>query len=171
MKLSLIVAMAQNRTIGVDNKLPWHLPEDLKYFRRITMGKPIIMGRKTHESIGKALPGRTNIVVTRQQGLKFEGCEIVSNLDDAIGLAEQIGLINGMDEAVVIGGAELYALALPLTDRIYLTEVQAEVQGDAFFPEVDWSEWQEMVREDFKAKGPNPYDYSFLVLDRIEDEA
>ena len=170
LRLALIVAMAENRVIGINNQLPWYLPEDLKYFKQVTMGKPIIMGRKTHESIGRPLPGRTNIVVTRQRGMDFEGCSTAANLDDAIGLAEQIGIINGISESVVIGGAELYALALPLADRIYLTQVHAEVKGDAFFPQIDWSQWQEIGREDYQAEGSNPYDYSFLVLDRKEDE-
>jgi len=162
--------MAQNRVIGINNQLPWYLPEDLKYFKRVTMGKPIIMGRKTHESIGKPLPGRTNIVVTRQPDLQFEGCKTVPSLDEALSLSEQISLIDGSDEVVIIGGAELYTQALPSVDRLYLTDVHAEVEGDAFFPVIDSDEWQEMGREDYQSEGANPYDYSFRILERKRDK-
>lgn len=170
MSLSLIVALARNHTIGIDNKLPWYLPNDLKYFKQVTMGKTIIMGRKTYESIGKPLPGRTNIVITRQADYvppnANDSVKVVASLPAAQALAEQLGLINGQDEAMIIGGAEIYTQALPLVDRMYLTEVHAEVDGDAFFPEFDRSQWQEVVREDFAAEGGNPYDYSFVVYQR-----
>lgn len=166
MKLALIVAMAQNRVIGIDNKMPWYLPNDLKYFKAVTMGKPVIMGRKTHESIGRPLPGRTNIVITRDTSYQTEGCKIVHSLAEAIKLAESICLIDGADEVIVMGGAQIYGLALADADRLYLTEVHANVEGDAFFPEVDKQLWQEVAREDYKAEGPNPYDYSFLALDK-----
>lgn len=166
-KLSLIVAMAQNRVIGINNNLPWHLSEDLKYFKRVTMGKPIIMGRKTFESIGKPLPGRTNIVVTRNQKYTADGIKVVHSLDEAIQLCENIALIDESEEALVIGGAELYQQALTRAERLYLTEVHAEVHGDAFFPEFDRDDWQEIGREDFQALEPNPYDYSFIVLERM----
>lgn len=166
MKLSLVWAMAQNRVIGRNNKLPWYLPEDLKYFKRITMGKPIIMGRKTFESIGKPLPGRTNIVVTRNPDYVVEGVKTVHSLDAAKALCESLALVDGSDEAMVIGGGEIYAQALPLADRLYLTEVHAEVDGDAWFPEFDRDAWREVAREDFEACGPNPYNYSFIVLDK-----
>ena len=166
MKLSLIVAMAQNRVIGINNNLPWYLPNDLKYFKAATMGKPVIMGRKTHESIGKPLPGRTNIVITRDTHFQAEDCKIVHSLPEAIELAENICLIDGGDEVIVMGGAQIYEQALPEADRLYLTEVHAQVEGDAWFPEFKRSEWQEAGREDYKAEGPNPYDYSFLVLER-----
>tara|TARA_R110000772_G_scaffold216990_1_gene327412 strand:+ start:118 stop:633 length:516 start_codon:yes stop_codon:yes gene_type:complete len=166
-KLSLIVAMAQNRVIGINNNLPWHLSEDLKYFKRVTMGKAIIMGRKTYESIGKPLPGRTNIVVTRNQDYTADGVKVVHSLDEAIQLSENIALIDGSEEAMLIGGAELYQQALSKAHRLYLTEVHAEVQGDAYFPDFDRNEWQETGREDFHAVDPNPYDYSFIVLERV----
>ena len=166
MKLALIVAMAQNRVIGINNNLPWYLPNDLKYFKAVTMGKPVIMGRKTHQSIGKPLPGRTNIVITRDTDFQAEGCKIVNSLAAAIELAENICLIDGGDEVIVMGGAQIYELALADADRLYLTEVHADVDGDAFFPVVDKQLWQEVARENYKAEGPNPYDYSFLVLDR-----
>jgi len=165
-KLALIWAMARNRTIGRNNALPWYLPEDLKYFKRVTLGKPIIMGRKTWESIGRPLPGRTNIVITRDTGFHADGVRVVHSLEQALSLAEKICLIDGADEAVVIGGAQIYALALPFADRLYLTQVHADVEGDAHFPPLDLTQWREMGREDFAAQAPNPYDYSFLILER-----
>ncbi|MEK9711525.1 MAG: type 3 dihydrofolate reductase [Thalassolituus sp.] len=166
MKLSMIVAVAQNRVIGRNNALPWYLPNDLKYFKQTTMGKPVIMGRKTYESIGKPLPGRTNIVITRQSDYHPEGVKVVSSVAEARDLAESVCLIDGQEEAMIMGGAEIYTLALPDCDRLYLTEVHAEVEGDAWFPEYDKSEWEEVAREDFAAEGPNPYNYSFVVYDR-----
>ncbi len=168
MKLALIVAKSQNNVIGINNNLPWHLSEDLKYFKRVTMGKPIIMGRKTFESIGRPLPGRTNIVVTHNESYQAEGIKIVHSLKAALELCDAITLIDGSDEAMVIGGAELYKQALPLADYLYLTEVHAEVKGDAFFPEFNRDEWQEIGRENFTAIEPNPYNYSFLVLEKME---
>lgn len=165
MKLSMIVAVAENGVIGRNNALPWYLPNDLKYFKQTTMGKPVIMGRKTYESIGKPLPGRTNIVITRQADYQPEGVKVVSSVEAARELAESVCLIDGQDEAMIMGGAEIYALALPHTDRLYLTEVHADVDGDAFFPEYDKSLWQEVAREDFAAEGPNPYNYSFVVYE------
>lgn len=166
MKLALIVAVAQNRVIGRDNKLPWYLPNDLKYFKQTTLGKPVIMGRKTYESIGKPLPGRTNIVITRQSDYQPEGVKVVSSVEDAIQVAESVCLIDGQEEAMVMGGAEIYGLTLPHCERLYLTEVHAEVEGDAWFPEYEKSEWAEVTREDFMAEGPNPFDYSFVVYER-----
>ncbi|MET4162456.1 dihydrofolate reductase [Marinobacterium sp. MBR-111] len=168
MRLAMIAAQSQNRVIGNNNKLPWYLPEDLKYFKRVTLGKPIIMGRKTFESIGRPLPGRTNIVITRNPDWTHDGAgvRVVHSLQQAIELAESLALVNGFEESLVIGGAEIYALALPQADRLYLTQVHAEVQGDAHFPPLDPTQWQEMAREDFSAIEPNPYDYSFIVLDR-----
>ena len=161
----MIVAVAENGVIGRNNALPWYLPNDLKYFKQTTMGKPVIMGRKTYESIGKPLPGRTNIVITRQADYQPEGVKVVSSVEAARELAESVCLIDGQDEAMIMGGAEIYALALPHTDRLYLTEVHADVDGDAFFPEYDKSLWQEVAREDFAAEGPNPYNYSFVVYE------
>ncbi|MBN56486.1 MAG: dihydrofolate reductase [Thalassolituus sp.] len=161
----MIVAVAENGVIGRNNSLPWYLPNDLKYFKQTTMGKPVIMGRKTYESIGKPLPGRTNIVITRQADYQPEGVKVVNSVEAAKELAESVCLIDGQDEAMIMGGAEIYALSLPYTDRLYLTEVHADVQGDAFFPEYDKSRWQEVAREDFAAEGPNPYSYSFVVYE------
>lgn len=170
MKLALIVALANNHTIGIDNKLPWYLPNDLKYFKQVTMGKTIIMGRKTYESIGKPLPGRINIVITRQADYlppnANDSVKVVSSLEAARDLAESIALINDHNEALIIGGAEIYTQALSLVERMYLTEVHADVEGDAFFPQYDKAQWQAVAREDFAAEGPNPYDYSFVVYER-----
>jgi dihydrofolate reductase len=134
----------------------------------VTFGKPVIMGRKTWESLKGPLPGRTNIVITRQQQYLAEGAKVVATVDEAITMAENVAFIEGQEEAVIMGGAEIYALALPQTQRLYLTEVHAEVDGDTFFPEYDTSEWKEIGREDFPAEGPNPYDYSFVVYERKE---
>ena len=152
--------------IGRDNKLPWYLPNDLKYFKQVTFGKPVIMGRKTWESLKGPLPGRTNIVITRQPDYLADGAKVVASLDDAVAMAENVAFIEGQEEAVIMGGAEIYSLALPQADRLYLTEVHANVEGDTFFPEYDASEWQQIAREDFVAEGPNPYDYSFVVYER-----
>lgn len=165
-KLSIIVAMANNRAIGKDNKLLWHLPEDLKYFKRITMGKPIIMGRKTFESIGRPLPGRLNIVVTRQQDWQYEGVRVVNSIEEAMKVGEAHAFLNGDDEVMMIGGAELYQATLPQAQRLYLTRVDTEIDGDAFFPEVDESIWKEIARESFSSSETNPYDYAFCVLER-----
>jgi len=171
MKCALIVAMAENQTIGIDNTLPWHLPNDLKYFKQVTMAKPIIMGRKTYESIGRPLPGRTNIVITRQSDYQAAGIVVVNSLQQALDKAESISADAGHDEVMVIGGAEIYQQALLQADRLYITHVYADVKGDAFFPSVNWNDWQEAQREDHKADPvgeaqKNPYDYSFVVYDR-----
>jgi dihydrofolate reductase len=164
--LSIIVAMANNRAIGKDNQLLWHLPDDLHYFKRITMGKPIIMGRKTFESIGRALPGRLNIVVSRQQQWQHAGVSVVNSIDAALTLAKAQALLDGTDEIMLIGGAELYRAALPKADKLYITRVDANIEGDAFFPEIDERHWQEISREDVSASDNNPYDYAFCVLIR-----
>ncbi len=168
MKLSLICAMAENRVIGRNNSLPWHLSEDLKYFKRVTMGSPIIMGRKTWESIGRPLPGRSNIVVTRNKDYQAEGAKVVESLPAAISLAESIALIDGSEEAFVIGGAELYRLALPEADCFHLTRVHAEVEGDTRLDDFDESRWQEVWRQDFERNETNPYNYSICKLQRRE---
>lgn len=166
MRLSMIVAQAKNRVIGRQNKLPWYLPGDLKYFKQVTMGKPVIMGRKTYESIGKPLPGRLNVVITRDPTYRLEGAKVVHSLAEAIELSESQAFIDGVEEAMVIGGEQIYAQALPLAERLYVTQVHAEVEGDALFPELVLSDWDELGRDDFKAEGPNPYDYSFVVYQR-----
>lgn len=167
MRKALMVAMARNRVIGRNNALPWYLPEDLKYFKRTTLGKPIIMGRKTFESIGKPLPGRANLVVTRNQEWQHAGVRVFHDLASAYRSAEAQAEIDGVDEVMVIGGGEIFTEALPDADRLYLTEVHADVAGDAYFPEVDWDQWQEVSRKDHSASENNPYDYSFVTYDRI----
>ena len=166
MQVALMVARAANGCIGRNNKLPWYLPEDLKYFKKITFGKPVVMGRKTWESLKGPLPGRTNIVISRQPDYVAEGAKVVSSLEDAITLAEHIALIDGSEEVIIMGGAQIYGEAIPRCDRMYITEVHAEVEGDAFFPPFDTSLWQEIGRDDFTAEGPTPYDYSFVVYQR-----
>jgi len=166
MKLSLIVAVSRNGVIGIDNQLPWHLPEDLKYFKSVTMGKPIIMGRKTYDSIGRPLPGRTNIVITRDSSWQAEGVEVAQTLAQAMTLGRLACANAGADEAMVIGGEQIYRMTLPAADRLYLTEVQAEVEGDAFFPEFDAKEWQQVSEQLPEITDTHPYRY--LVLERIK---
>ena len=164
--LAIIVAVAENGVIGKDNAMPWKLSEDLQHFKRTTMGKPIVMGRKTYESIGKPLPGRTNIVITRNAGFHAKGIEVTRSLDEALAMAKEIAARDGVDEIVVIGGAEIYAAAIPVADRLYITEVHASVEGDAVLGAIDWSFWREIDREHHRAKPPNPYDYSFVCYER-----
>ncbi len=159
--ISIIVAASENDVIGRQGDLPWRLSDDLKHFKAITMGKPIIMGRKTWESIGRPLPGRQNIVITRQRDFTAEGCDVVASLDDAIAAA------GDAEEIVVIGGSQVYALALPLAERIYLTRVHADVEGDASFPAVDATRFSLVADEHHKADERNEYDFSFRVYDRM----
>lgn len=142
MKISLIVAMSKNRVIGRQNQMPWHLPDELKYFKRVTMGKPVVMGRNTFESIGKPLPGRPNIVVTRNAEYDADGISVVTSIEDALDLADQLSEHDANAEVMVIGGAQIFAVTLPLADRLYLTEVQAIVDGDVFFPEFPREQWR-----------------------------
>ena len=167
MIISIIAAMANHRVIGINNSLPWKLPSDMKWFRQHTLGKPIVMGRKTFDSIGRPLPGRTNIVITRQPDYAAEGVRVVSSLADALALAEDIALIDGASELMVIGGAEIYRAAMVVAKRLYLTEVHARVEGDAYLPEVDWAGWREVSRESWPATESNPYPYSFVVFERL----
>jgi dihydrofolate reductase len=139
--LSLIAALGENRVIGVDNSMPWHLPGDFKYFKATTLGKPIIMGRKTWDSLGRPLPGRLNIVVSRQAGLVLEGAEVYPSLEAAVVRAEEWAQAQGVDELMLIGGAQLYAQGLAQADRLYLTRVALSPEGDAWFPEFDLKEW------------------------------
>ena len=156
--IALVVAMAENRVIGKDNQLIWHLPADLKHFKRLTTGHPIIMGRKTFEAIGKPLPNRTNIIITHQAGYKAEGCMVAHSLSEGLMMAQQMDA-----EIFVIGGAEIYRQAMFLADTIYLTEVHHTFEGDTFFPEIDSILWQGTSREFHKADEKNPYDYSFVT--------
>ena len=166
MKLSLICAMASNGIIGRNNGLPWHLPEDLRYCKATTMGHSIIMGRKTWESIGRPLPGRTSIVVTRDADYVAEGAKVVHSMQDALRLAESIAVIDGTEQAFVIGGAALYATAMPIADRFHLTRVHAEVEGDTVLSGFDESEWREVARDDFQRNKANPFDYSICILEK-----
>lgn len=158
--LSLIVAMAENRCIGIENRLPWHLPEDLKFFKRTTLGKPIIMGRKTFDSIGKPLPGRTSIVITRNQAWQHEGVKVVNTLEAAIEAARQVCDASNVDEAVIIGGEQIYRLALEHVNCLYITRVKAVVEGDAFFPEFNQSQWRIADKSEHFSDERNPYDYT-----------
>jgi len=159
MTISIIVAIAENNAIGKNNQLLWHLPADLKHFRVITSGHTIIMGRKTFDSVGKPLPNRRNIVVTRQD-IKIEGCEVVKSIDEAIALCE------GEDEVFIGGGAEIYRQAMDKTNRIYLTIVHKAFDADTFFPEIDYKKWVETEREDYAADEKNNIPYSFITLER-----
>jgi dihydrofolate reductase len=152
--LALIAAHAQNRVIGLHNQMPWHLPEDLKHFKAMTLGKPIIMGRKTWDSLGRPLPGRLNIVVSRQPGLQLGGAEVLSSLDEALVRAEQWAREQGADEMMLIGGGQLYAQALEQASRLYLTRIDVSAQGDTFFPE--YSDWQCESCEEHPASGELP---------------
>jgi dihydrofolate reductase len=170
MKVALIVAAATNNVIGRDNQLPWHLPQDLKYFKAKTLGKPVIMGRKTYESIGRPLPGRPNIVVTRNQAWSAEGVSVVTSLADALVLAGQLMAHQEeqLQEAMVIGGAEIYRSALPLADRVYLTRIELPVDGDAYFPSLNQQEWKEV--SSFPGEGDGVVPHRFLVYERTVRE-
>jgi dihydrofolate reductase len=157
--ISLIVAISRNRVIGRDNQMPWHLPDDLKYFRRVTKGNPVIMGRKTHESIGRPLPQRQNIVVTRDPTYRAEGCEVVHSLRTALETAQPD------KEIFIIGGAELYRQSLNLVDRVYLTEVHTTLEGDAFLPELG-PEWKEISREHHSADAYHAFTFDWVVLEK-----
>jgi dihydrofolate reductase len=163
--VSIVVATDERGAIGRDGRLPWHLPDDLRRFKALTMGKPIVMGRKTWESIGRPLPGRQNIVVTRQPGFQAAGATIVSSLEDALAAAANAA------EICVIGGAEVYRLALPHAQLIYLTRVHAMVEADTYFPPVDAAHWEQGSREDHAADERHVYPYSFLELHRIAGSA
>ena len=154
--IAAIVAAADNDVIGHNNALPWNLPADLAHFKRTTMGKPILMGRRTFESIGRPLPGRTNIVLTRDSSFGAEGARIVHSLEAAFDLAETTALIDGSDELVVIGGAEIYALALPKVVRLYLTRVHSTPPGDAYLPHLDWTDWKEVDRKHLESSNDHP---------------
>ncbi len=163
MRLSLIAAAAENNAIGIKNALPWDLPNDLQHFRKITEGKPVIMGWMTYQSIGRPLPNRENIVISEQPHVKIPGCTVVGTLADAIGYADAQ---TGAKEAFVIGGALTYKQALPLADRVYLTRVHADIEGDAFFPVLDPHEWAEVERDEHESDPKHLYAYTFLLYER-----
>lgn len=164
--LALIAAHAQNRVIGLNNQMPWHLPADLKHFKAKTLGKPIIMGRKTWDSLGRPLPGRLNIVVSRQAGLTFEGAEVFTDLASARLRAEAWAHAQGVDEVMLIGGGQLYAQALADADRLYLTRIDLCVQGDAFFPEYGNGLWVKVEAIEHPAQEQQPA-YSFETWQRV----
>lgn len=169
-KFALIVAAARNGVIGRDNGLPWHLPADLKHFRAVTLGKPVIMGRKTFQSIGRPLPGRDNIVISHARSWTADGITIVPTLEAALTAARTAASARGASEAMIIGGAQIYALALPLADRVYLTEIDLSPSGDTHFPAIDPKLWQEVSRESHPAVGEFPA-HSFVIFDRAADAA
>jgi dihydrofolate reductase len=160
--VALIVAVGRNGVIGRDGKLPWHLPSDLKRFKAVTMGKAMIMGRKTYESIGRPLPGRRSIVLTRQPDYQAPGCVVVGTVDEALAAAAG----HAADEVMVIGGAAIYRLFWPLAERLYLTQVAGEFEGEAILPAFELSEWREVPREEMPADSRNPYATTFLTLER-----
>lgn len=162
MKLSILVAMSHGRVIGRDGQLPWRLSADLQRFKRVTMGHPIIMGRKTFESIGRPLPGRQSIVITRQSDYRAEGVQVVSSLPEALRIAATASA-----EAFVVGGAQIYSLALPLADRLYITLVEADTAGDTFFPEWNSGTWRMVEENQHPADAKNSFGMRFQVYDRI----
>lgn len=159
MLISLIVAVSSNQIIGKNNQLIWHLPADLKHFKQLTTGHTVFMGRKTYDSIGKPLPNRRNVVISRSV-TQIEGCEVAASLEDALKLSSE------EKEVFMIGGAEIYRQALPLANRIYLTHVHQDFDGDTFFPEIDAETWQETEREDFLPDEKNKLSYSFITLNK-----
>jgi dihydrofolate reductase len=156
----VIAALAKNRVIGIENRLPWRLPEDLAHFKALTLGHPILMGRKTFESLGRPLPGRTNIVVTRNPDYSTAGCLVADSISGALALCRDA------DEVFFIGGAELYAQAIPLADRLYLTEVDIEAEGDAWFPDYDRSAFREISRESHTGGKGDVLNFDFVVYER-----
>lgn len=160
--ISFIVAMDDNRVIGKDNQLPWHLPEDLKFFKRVTMGHPIVMGRKTFASIGRPLPGRENIVITRNKDFHHDGCSIFYGLDQFLVYCQQ----KPEEEFFVIGGAEIFKQMLQKADRLYITEIHSSFEGDTFFPAIEMNEWKLSSKEQGLKDEKNPYEYEFVIYDR-----
>ena len=162
MIISQIVAVAENNVIGKDNDLIWRLPADLKYFKNTTSGHHILMGRKNYESIGRPLPNRTSVIITRNKDYKAEGCIVVNSIEEALEVAKA----NGETEAFIIGGGEIYKSSLQQTDKIYYTEIHETFDGDTFYPELDKTIWKETAREKHLKDEKNPYDYSFVVYEK-----
>ena len=160
MIISLIAAMDENRAIGYKNKLPWNLPSELKYFRETTRGKPVVMGRKTHESIGRPMPERLNIIITRDKHYKADNCTVVHTREDAIYAAK------GSSEIMVIGGAEIYRMFLPVANRLYVTKVHGKFEGDTYFPEFNENEWIKIKEKFVEKDSENGYSYTIMVLER-----
>ncbi|MDY0007633.1 MAG: dihydrofolate reductase [Spongiibacteraceae bacterium] len=166
-RTAMIAAMAQNRVIGLDNRLPWHLSDDLKRFKQLTLGKPIVMGRKTFDSIGRPLPGRDNLVVSRDPDFHAAGVEVFTSVRAALARAQALAAARGADEVMVIGGAQLYSQLLPEADRLYLTVIDADVDGDAWFPAFSAAEWREVARDQRRAEH---FGYSFRILERAAEK-
>jgi dihydrofolate reductase len=165
MRISLVVAMTRERVIGRDNGLPWRLPADLKHFKATTLGKPVLMGRKTFESIGKPLPGRVNVVLTRERAWQAPGVLVFHSMEDAL------AHLGAVDEVAGIGGGEIFNALLPLTTRIYLTRIAADIPGDTVFPALDPADWREVASEHHAADERNAYDMTFVTLERVRAAA
>jgi dihydrofolate reductase len=159
MIVSIVVARSENNAIGKNNQLLWYLPADLKHFKNITTGHTVIMGRKTYDSVGKPLPNRRNIIITRQN-ITIDGCEVVKSIEDALVLCAD------EEEVFIVGGAEIYRQSIHLTNRIYLTIVHQKFDADSFFPEINYDEWEEIEREDYQPDEKNKLPYSFITLER-----
>ncbi|MFC7370885.1 dihydrofolate reductase [Fictibacillus iocasae] len=157
--ISFVVAMDKNRLIGRNNELPWHMPNDLQYFKKVTLGKPIVMGRKTHESIGRPLPGRENIVMTRDERYETEGCTVVSSVDDVISRDDA--------EICVIGGSDIFSLFMPHVTKMYVTEIHHEFEGDTYFPFFSKEDWTEVSREKGETDEKTVYPHDFVVYEKI----
>lgn len=162
MFISFVVAAAKNNVIGKDNKLVWNLPNDMKFFKNVTWGMPVVMGRKSFEALGKALPGRKNIVLTRQEDYKAKDAIVVKTMDEAKAVVKEMDV----KEMMVIGGGEIFKMVMPEAKRIYLTRVDAEPDGDAFFPEVNPAEWELVSKKDHEADARHAYNYSFQIWER-----
>lgn len=161
--ISLLYAMDKNRLIGKNNELPWHLPQDLAYFKRVTMGHTIVMGRKTFDSIGKPLPGRENIIITRDTSFTCNGCKVIHSINELLNLSRE----KNNEELFVIGGAEIFKEILPFSDRLYVTNIHHEFDGDTYFPITNDAEWKLISKEPGKKDEKNPYDYEFVVYEKI----
>lgn len=161
MIISAIWAQSKNGVIGVNNQIPWHLPDDLKFFKRTTLGHHIITGRKNYESVGKPLPGRTNVIVTRNRGYAVSGCPVVHSVEDALSLAHKAG----EEEVFIVGGGEIYKAALPYLQKLYMTLIDTEIEGDVYFPEIDWTKWDIIGQEDHPVDERHKFSFSFKVFE------
>lgn len=166
MTISIIAALGKQNVIGANNSLPWNLPADMEHFKELTKNKPIIMGSKTFESIGKALPQRDNIVLTRDPAYKAPGCKLALSIEQALEIAREGEMGKKSGEVMICGGASVYKQYLPMADKMYLTFIEHDFDGDSYFPEFSKTEWKEVERESHRAEGPNSYDYSFVTLEK-----
>ncbi len=164
MVISQIVAASENNVIGKNNSLPWHMPNDMEYFKRVTMGHYVITGRKNYESEGNALPGRTNIVITREKNYSLDDAIVAHSLDEALSIPEK----SNEDEVFIIGGGKIYEISLSLTDRIYLTRIHAVIKGDVYFPKIDPDKWEVISEKRYSGDANHAYDYTFYVYERIK---